>query len=275
MAFEHPGQGALDYKPCRYGQSKLLFRGPRRRLRSPYAVYLGGTETYGKFIADPYPDLVERMTGMMSVNMGNVNGGIDAYVNDPDVLAIAARARITLIQVVGAQNLSNRFYTVHPRRNDRFLKASILLRTVFREIDFTDFAFTRHLLSTLQACSADRYGLVVEELRQAWLARMATLIDRIDGVPVLLWIGRAPPPAVASETMGEDPPFIDSAMIDALRPRVADYIQIIASDAALVKGTAGMIYPETEAPVASALLGPSVHEEIAAAVAPIVGRYLG
>ncbi len=36
---------------------------------------------------------------------------------------------------MGAQNLSNRFYAVHPRRNDRFLRASTLMKTIFREVD--------------------------------------------------------------------------------------------------------------------------------------------
>lgn len=274
MAFEHPGHGALDYKPCRYGQSKLLFRGPRKRLRSPYSVFLGGTETYGKFISRPFPDLVEVGTGMMSANLGCINGGIDAYVNDADVLSIASRARVTVIQIMGAQNLSNRFYKVHPRRNDRFLKASILMRTVFREVDFTDFAFTRHLLSTLQDCSADRYGLVVEELRQAWIARMAMLIERIDGVPILLWIGRKPPPAQATDAMSTDPLFVDAAMIAALRSRVADYVEVVPSESALSMGTVGMSFPEIEAPAAAALPGPLVHDEIANALVPAINRLM-
>ena len=58
MAYEFAGDSALDYFPCRYGQSKLLFRGPRRRFDGPYAAAIGGTETYGKFVADPYPALV-------------------------------------------------------------------------------------------------------------------------------------------------------------------------------------------------------------------------
>ncbi|MGB3314802.1 MAG: DUF6473 family protein, partial [Albidovulum sp.] len=59
MAYEYAGESALDYLPCRYGQSKLLFRGPRRKLDGAYAAVLGGTETYGKFVAEPFPNIVE------------------------------------------------------------------------------------------------------------------------------------------------------------------------------------------------------------------------
>ena len=46
MTYDALGAGALDYLPCRYGTSKLLFRGPRRPLKEPYIAFLSGTETY-------------------------------------------------------------------------------------------------------------------------------------------------------------------------------------------------------------------------------------
>ena len=49
MAYEYGGDRALDYFPCRYGQSKLLFRGPRRKLEGNYISVLGGTAT-GSFL---------------------------------------------------------------------------------------------------------------------------------------------------------------------------------------------------------------------------------
>ncbi len=56
MAFEHQGAGALDYYPCRYGKSKLLFRGAETRAGPAYIAALGGSETYGKFVQKPWPD---------------------------------------------------------------------------------------------------------------------------------------------------------------------------------------------------------------------------
>ncbi|MFT7106724.1 MAG: hypothetical protein ACJAVT_001245 [Yoonia sp.] len=50
----------LSYLPCRYGALRMLFRGPRKRLNQPYLAFVGGTETYGKFIGKPYLALVEN-----------------------------------------------------------------------------------------------------------------------------------------------------------------------------------------------------------------------
>ena len=58
------GPGGLDYFPCRYGPSRQVFRGPPRDLNVPYVAFLGDTNTYGKFIERPFPDLVENELGI-------------------------------------------------------------------------------------------------------------------------------------------------------------------------------------------------------------------
>jgi len=61
MAYAFPGAGALDYSPCSYAGSRILFRGPKADLGGTFVACLGGSETYGKFIPTPYPDLLEEM----------------------------------------------------------------------------------------------------------------------------------------------------------------------------------------------------------------------
>ena len=70
MTYIASGRGIVDYLPCRYGESKLLFRGPKKDLSEPYIAFIGSTETYGKFIQTPFPALVEDAVGMPCVNFG-------------------------------------------------------------------------------------------------------------------------------------------------------------------------------------------------------------
>ncbi len=70
------------------------------------------------------------------------------------------------MQAVGLANLSNTFYSVHPRRNDRFLGATPRLRALYPEMDFTDFAFARHLLHSLSALASRRFSEVTAQLHQ-------------------------------------------------------------------------------------------------------------
>ncbi|WP_371685564.1 DUF6473 family protein [Tropicimonas sp. IMCC6043] len=218
MAFEHPGEGALDYLPCRYGSSRILFRGPRKALSDPYIAFLGGTETYGRFIVRPFPDVVGDALGVTGVNLGCVNGGIDVYLKDETLLGISGRAQVTVLQVMGAHNLSNRFYSVHPRRNDRFVGASPVMQALFREVDFTEFAFTRHLMSSLRSICPERFEHVVTELQTAWVARMRTLLQAIDGPKLLLWLADHRPENASAARAGyrNDPLYVERAMLNAL-----------------------------------------------------------
>jgi len=171
------------------------------------------------------------------------------------------RAKTTVVQVMGAQNMSNRFYTVHPRRNDRFLKASILLQTIFREVDFTEFSFTRHMLSSLKTVSPQRFAAVEMELRTAWLSRMELMLRQIGGRRVLLWL-REPVAADADICpLGPDPLFLDKPLIMRLEHLVDEIVEVDATGARGVLD--GMQYSELEMPAAQQMIGVDMHQTIA------------
>ena len=267
MAYENLGAGALDYHPCRYGKSKLLFRGPRKKLNKPYCAVIGGSETYGKFVEEPYPMLLERMAEKTVVNLGYMNAGTDVFANDHTVLEICADADVTVIQIMGAQNLTKRFYTVHSRRNDRFLRASNRLNTVYRDVDFTDIHFTRHLLCALAEASAEKFELVREELKSAWVARMQAILSHVRGRVILLWLSERSPETCPGGTMlGPDPLFVDRGMIEQLAKFNVELVEVIAIPEEVAAGQMRMVFTQLDQPKAQEMLGPVVHEATARAL---------
>lgn len=267
MTFDVMGAGALNYAPCRYGTSRVLFRGPQRTFDAPYVAFLGGTETYGKFIRAPFPALVESSLGINCINFGISNAGVDVLLNEAVVLDRANGAQATVVQAVGAHNLSNRYYSVHPRRNDRFLQASPVLSSIYPEIDFAEFHFTRHMLSALYRASPERFDVVKTELQEAWLARMRLLLRKLTCPVYVLWFADHAPGAVTPTldkvTAAPEPLFVTREMIDALGARAAGYIEVPVTQEALAKGTEGMVFSEMEAPAARCLMGPAAHSEAA------------
>ncbi len=262
----------LDYLPCRYGNSKLLFRGPQRDLSRPFVACLGGTETYGKFIAAPFVDILQDRLGMTCANFGCVNSGVDVFLNDPFLPEAAGKSRVTVLQVPGAQNMSNRLYTVHPRRNDRFVSATTMLRAIYPEVDFTNFHFNKHMLNELRTLCGERYWILEQELRQAWTARMKTLLERISGRVVLVWISaRAPNDANSILT---DPMHVTGEMIDLVAPYATEYVEIRLSADALRDAADGMVFNQMEAPAAREMLGPKAHEEIADGLFPVLSSLI-
>lgn len=271
MAYAFQGEGGRAHAPCHYGGSRLPVRGPQRSLEPPYGVVLGGTETYGKFVPVPFAAALEARTGLRMVNLGVVNAGPDAYLGDGAVLEIAARAELCVVQVMGAQNLTNRYYQVHPRRNDRFVRARPLLRTLFREVDFTEFNFTRHLLQGLLQVSPQRFERVAEELRAVWLRRMTELLGALPGRKMLLWFAdHAPPLADARPDLTADPLLVDRAMIEAVRPLVSDYLEVLAE---AETGPEGRCLDPLDLPAARLLPGPLAHRQAADALAGVLSRH--
>ncbi len=275
MTYEVPGAGALDYFPCRYGQSRLVFRGPWRAARAPYAVALGGEETYGRFVADPWPARLEAATGRMVLNLGVPHAGPDAWLHEPDVLRLAAGAEMRILQVPGAVNLSNPLYTVHPRRNDRFLQASPRLQRMFPEVDFMDFAFTRHMIRALAARGPQRFAEVAQVLGDSWLGRMAELLEALGGRTLLLWFADRPPPLPGErlKLAPGAPLLVDTTMLQAVRPRVAGLVEVASPR--FGGDTQGMDFGPMEAAAARALPGPGAHEEAARALRPWLAMQKG
>lgn len=256
------GQEALEYYPCRYDGSRLLFRGPRRLMDGRYLAFLGSTETYGRFVETPFATQLERRVNVECVNFGAVNAGLDLYLNEPGIMYLAEKADVKVVQIMGAQNMSNRYYSVHPRRNDRFLRASDRLEDLYPEVDFTEFHFNRHLLKHLEEIAPERFTSIVEELKQAWIARMKHLLTQLRGRVVLVWFARnSPPPRSACATAG-DPLFVDRDMLEALRPRVAQLVEFKPSEQALMEGTRGLIYSDYDTCAAQESIGVRAHDEL-------------
>jgi hypothetical protein len=264
MAYERHGESLIDYHHCRYKQSKIQFRGPKRQVRSGSIAFVGGTETYGKYVERPFSDLVETAMGAPCINLGAINAGIDVFMNEEVVQDICDQSSVAVVQVMGAQNMSNRFYSVHPRRNDRFLRASTLLQTIYREVDFTEFAFTRHMLGTLKKVSPEKFSTVEAELKAAWSARMGLFLSRLKSPKkLLLWVSDRPPELKGlSNNFGGEPLFIDRKMIDGLSPLV-DKIVEVTVPRAMARSTEGMLYPPLEENAAIQVIGPQVHTLVA------------
>ncbi|WP_254700499.1 DUF6473 family protein [Sulfitobacter sp. BSw21498] len=272
MSCEIRKLGGLDYALCRYGASKLQFRGPPQKTSVPYVAFMGGAKTFGRYIALPFPALVERQVALPCLNLGTPSAGVDVFLRDDEIMRLASAAQVTVVQVTGAHNMTNRYYSVHPRRNDRFIAPSKLLCSIYPEVDFAEFHFTRHLLNALWTVSNTRFELVVNELQEAWVARMRLLIGRMTGPSVLLWLNAHDEVSTSDPTIGSAPLFVTQRMIAQVETMAAKLIQVSPSRRAVSEGTTGMVFPKEEKKQAAQLAGVRAHREIADVLGPTIRR---
>ena len=260
-------QPALDYDLCRYGASRVMFRGPKRAIDGAYVAVVGGSQTFGKFVEVPFVDALEAQIGEPVVNLGVMQAGLTLIAEDPDILRVASGARMTVVQVLGAQNMSNRFYSVHPRRNDRFVSASTSLKRLFPMIDFSEFHFVGHLLSALHDTGDPAFEAVVSELKIAWVSRMQWVLDTIGGEKVLLWMADRRPDGPSDQSNPLDPHFVDRDMLEDVSQSTAGLIEVVPGDLARSEGLIGKTYLEDERQAACVMPGPLCHSEVATRLA--------
>lgn len=256
-------ENAVRLTPCTYGVSRLSFRGPRRPTDGRFVAFLGGSDTFARYIQQPFSDLVETATGEVCVNLGCQAAGPDVYLKDTAVQAICHDASAVVIQLIGAANLSNAYYKVHPRRNDRFIAPTNRLTALFPEVDFSEISFTGHLIARLRAVDEARFALVRTCLQATWIARMRALIDGASGKVILLWFASRSPARESDGTHpSHEPMFVTSQMLETLRDDVDDIIEVVAARGE----TDGMSFAPLDTLAAQDSLGITAHHAAAKAL---------
>lgn len=91
-----------------------MFRGPKRPLYGSYFADIGSGQTYGKYVEVLLVDALEAQIGDPVVNLGVMQAGMTPTADNPDILPVTSNVRMTLVQILGAQNMPNFFYSVHP-----------------------------------------------------------------------------------------------------------------------------------------------------------------
>ena len=222
-----PGTSVLSPEAAHIARAKSR---PRSSvLRPGYCLAVGGNATAGRFVSRPWPHLLERRSGRVICNFARPHAGLDAMIGNVELMRVAALAELRLIEVPDAITMTNGYYAVHPRRNDRFVRAEPALIRLYPEVDFTQFSFTRHLVISLWAQDPERFELLRAALSARWLARMEELLHRLDGRSVLIWWAKRPPlaPGAEANLRPGAPQLVDHAMLEAVRPRVDGLVKVV------------------------------------------------
>ena len=159
----------VDFILCQYGSSKNLFWGPKKSCKHSYGVCLGGADTFGGKVPDPFSAMLESEMGMPIHNLGAQHCGAAFYTEDDAIHEIIENAQVIFIEAPSVVNQSNPFYRVHPRRNDWFVTALGPLYDLFPGADFVECHFTKHLITKLITIDAAREDIVFRTLQYEWV----------------------------------------------------------------------------------------------------------
>ena len=88
----------VDFILCQYGNSKNLFRGPKKSCKHSYGVCLRGADTFGGKVPDPFSAMLEREMGMPILNLRAQHSGAGFYIEDDAIHEIIQNAQVIFVE---------------------------------------------------------------------------------------------------------------------------------------------------------------------------------
>lgn len=210
----------VDYEYWELPGSGISFRGPAVDLDdpAPYFVCAGAAQTFGCFVADPYPAILAGRLGMRAVNLGLGSAAPSIFLNDR-LLGVINRGRFLVLQVMAARQLDNSRLRslgtdlVHDRRHGDDVPAHLAWQRILDE----------------ERSELDRY---IAEAQRSWVDLYDELLARIE-VPVVLFYysvkekGTDPPRDAkdAQALLEPFPQMIEGASIDTIAAKCDAYVE--------------------------------------------------
>jgi hypothetical protein len=232
----------VDYRMSELPGSGLSFRGPLRvdTLARPGVVCLGAAQTFGCFVDEPFPELLAQDVGTSVLNLGYGGAGPRFFLRHPELLAVAARARVVVVQVMSARSEDNSVFEsggleyLRRRQDGRRVSAQHGYRELLAGPGSPTSLVGRGQRRLLAPTRRRRTAHVVAETRAAWVESYSTLLAALPVPTVLLWFSRRVPDyeedlrSVAG-LFGAYPQLVRRDMVEAVRPLADRYVECTTS----------------------------------------------
>ena len=249
-------------------------RGPLPNLNEPYVAFVGGAQTFARFVAEPFANLVAKHLGLGCLNLG-LGGAGPRWPADARVLPILQRAKLVVVQCFAGRSASNSLFDNGStgRNSGRYLFTGDCLTYE----QFLDEVMARQDLSLLQR--------VVRETRDDYACSMRHLGHCLSVPTVLLWLGRRRPEYTIDwrhrhGILNHFPQLLDRAVVDRVRPFFRGYVECASE-----QGLPQRLWPAVQA-VDGTVLGadgylrneyypsPEMHQQAADLLLPVCRQVL-
>ncbi len=263
----------VDYGYYQLPGTRKWFRGPP--LTDPGAkpvTFLGAASCFGRFVRVPYADLIAKQLGLPTRNLGYGGARARFYSSDPAVLAIINKASCVVLELFSARGTNT-------SRTEAASEHSAKLRWVGSE---DDFVFSdRFFSSARNALSAADFADLIHEIRDNYVQDTVELLQQIKVPKIVLWLSQREPDIDAM--MGEPrsfPHFVDGDVVSRIATAADAFVSVVSKrgiPAPLTSRTTGEpveIFPWKEGDEKTSndyYPSPEMHEDAAAALAPVIG----
>ncbi|HFD13536.1 MAG TPA: hypothetical protein ENJ32_13875 [Crenotrichaceae bacterium] len=212
MGYQITDRCAFDYNMYFIDKGQLGLRGPRCCLgKNDYLVFTGAAQTFGRFVHEPFPAQVGRLSQKPFLNLGVSGAGPEFYLKRPSLMTLIAEAEIHIMQTMSGRSVSAGLFECQGNNGVvRFLEGSRKNETMLA-------ADAYHVLR--KEYGEDAYLEQVKSVQQRWVELYFELISKTGISTYLIWVSEKNigENINHSSVLGEFPHFVTKAMIDEVK----------------------------------------------------------
>jgi hypothetical protein len=227
IGYQTHDRHAFDYQMWALPDMAELLRGPRRWTgRRPFLSFLGAAQTFGRFVARPFPEIVSGALGVDHLNLGAAGAGPEHYLNKPAMMNYINRGSLCVMQVMSGRSISTSLlesvggrgmlkFRTGPRAGQRFIAADAY-----------------RLLAAEYGAEATAQQRV--EARERWIACYRELIANVTVPKVLLWMSTrsldTPSDLDSQGGLGEFPQLIARPEVEELLTESLTFVEAVVKE---------------------------------------------
>lgn len=191
----------------------LALRGPRPTAElSKCICFIGAAQTFGRFVNEPFAQLVCDLLRRPGLNLGFSGAGPEFYLGNDKLMSILSAAPAVVVQSMSARSVSAGLFET--RANNGVLRFRSGPRAGQEHMALNAYGFLRK--EGGEAAYLEQVGLV----QARWVELYGELARRIRGRKVFLWLSEhAPGENVRLDQgdLGHFPHFVTREMVEAVR----------------------------------------------------------
>lgn len=211
IGYQITDRHACDYQLYFIENGYLGLRGPRGYFgNEDFLVFTGAAQTFGRFVHQPFPEQVGRLTQQPFLNLGISGAGPEFYLKRPELLKLIGDGTIHFLQAMSARSVSAGLFECQGNNGVvRFLEGPRKNQTMMA-------AQAYQILQDEYGKSA--YNEQVLAVQTRWIERNLKLIEKTETETYLVWISdcKIGENINQSSALGEFPHFVTKAMVDKI-----------------------------------------------------------
>ena len=241
--------GSFMIEGCPY-----VFRGSKLPIKDRFLVALGSAFTFGRLIKKPYSEILEEKIQLPVVNLGIGGARPSAYLCYPSIIDFCKKAELVICEVMSARGYTNPVWeekfpftnfgipkippSILTSLNSQ-LKTPSKLKFLIEKMQKNEAIFFDRLEILYEILSVEDLHIIRDIVVHKYIQDLLLLLREINKPTILIYLNKRgkkfacqfnSKPSSYSEWTGDFPHFVDEVVIEILKSKGYDVIEIYSSE---------------------------------------------